>query len=447
MKQEYLEENRDLFKNFLNFTFFKNWKNSYRHENPDDDFMLLNYSSLEMNIGYSCDLGCEYCYYKRNGKDLYQGKAIKADEVLKNTDKLMNFMHKNELYANYELFAGEPFVLNYIWDWFDIVFDYLSKTKKEKRTRAISVPTNLSFLKSHNKEKFDKILKYIDKFKSIDVKLALSGSFDGPFIDKYNRKFTSDKLNYNKEFYDNFIKNKNSLGIGAHPMIYSNKIESWIDNFIWFVENDTIPYLLDVRNWEWNEKQLKDLFFLMRFIVNYLSVHSAKSGKSFKDLLDLTNGFNILIGPISTTGRGMGCSMQSVLDIQLHTLEIIPCHRLGYEQYSTGQLILNEDGTWDLTPKNVEFYIAEQATDSKSISPCSGCPINKLCAGTCLGANYEATGDPFTVPPSFCRESIAKVSGIMKGYEDIGYIDNILAGVDNITRSQIKFVLEEFKEL
>jgi len=50
--------------------------------------------------------------------------------------------------------------------------------------------------------------------------------------------------------------------MGFHPMIYSNKIEYWIDNFLWFQKmfykygiNPFNVYLLEVRNVEWLPQQ------------------------------------------------------------------------------------------------------------------------------------------------------------------------------------------------
>jgi len=59
-------------------------------------------------------------------------------------------------------------------------------------------------------------------------------------------------------------------------MIYSNHIDKWIDNFIWFQdkfkEYDIYPfvlYLLEVRNAEWNKSQIIDMGIFMRFLVKY----------------------------------------------------------------------------------------------------------------------------------------------------------------------------------
>jgi len=447
MKKEYTDENKEFFKTFLNNTFFKNWRESYRKEDPEEDFAILNYSQLEMNIGYACDLKCSYCYYKRSGKELYQNIPVRASDILKNTEKLMNFLYKNKMYANWELFAGEPFVLPYIWDWFDILYEYAAKTDISKRTRAIMIPTNLSFMKNHNKKVLEKIKEYKEKFSSICVDLGLSGSFDGPFMDNFNRKPVNKKHVYNEDFYNRYSSVCEELEIGSHPMIYSSNIEYWIDNFIWFTQNTNHLYLLDVRNWEWTPEQDKHLFYFMKFIVNYIFEYTKEIGISLSDYLQKTQGFNILMSPFSTIGRGLGCSIQSTLDIELHTIELIPCHRMGYKNLATGKFIFEDDGSWDFEPENVEMYIAEQSTDALSLSPCNSCPINTLCSGTCLGANYEASGDPFTVPPSFCRESTAKLAGIVKGFEDIGYIDTILSNVSVIHQSQIEYLLKNFEEM
>lgn len=444
MKKEYIQENNNLFKAFLETTFFKNWRAAERQEKKEDEFPILNYSMIELDIGYKCSLNCRYCYYARYGKELYQNVPIKAKDILDNTEKLMNFLWKNKMYADYDLFSGEPFMLPYIWDWFDIVYKYLEKTEISKRTRMISIPSNLSFLKDSNEKDLNTLRKYIKKFQKIDVILGISGSFDGPFMDEVNRPEISKNAKYNKNFYDKFASLSEEFSMGAHPMIYSNNIEYWPDNFLWFLENSRNLYLLDVRNWEWTVEQDKHLFYTMRFIVNLLfKMAKEKNVDPFEFILE--NNFNILTSPFNTTGRGIGCSIQSTLEIALHTMEIVPCHRTSYSNLATGKLILNDDGSYDVDTTNVELYLSEQATDAVSLSPCTSCPISTLCSGSCLGANYEATGDMYTVPPSFCRESMAKIGGIIKGCEDVGIISRFYDRTGLYESSQIQFVLDSFE--
>lgn len=450
MKQGYTDENRDLIKSFLENTFFKNWRGGVR-EDCEEKYPLQNYSSIELALGYACDLGCKYCYYNRFGKELYQNEKVKGKDVVENVRKVMNFLVKNEMMCGIDIFSGEAFVLSYIWDVLDVIHEYLSKAPINKRPTSLSIPTNLSFLKAHHTGKLEKIKEYKKKFNDIDVSLGLSGSFDGPFMDKFNRPFLNKNLKYTEEFYSNFVKSANEVHIGAHPMIYSNNIEYWIENLIWFMNDAKIAfYLLEVRNLEWTEEQSAQIYYMMRFAVNYLfkMYNQAPSDLIFPDFAKrLNNGFNALLHPFNSIGRGMGCSLQSTLNLNMHNLSLIPCHRTSYKHLTTGRFTFDEDGGYEFEPENIEMYFAEQASQATDFAPCTGCPIKGLCGGTCLGSNYESTGDLYTVPPSFCRLSHAKTAGIVQGWKDIGWLDYWYKQINPIKQSGIDFLLNEFKDM
>lgn len=447
MKQEYIEENKLFFKKYLDTTFFKNWKNSTRDKTQASDktlnkkeanWLLQNYSHLEMSIGYSCDLKCKYCYYAKYGKKLYQDEPVKARDVLKNTDKLMNFIYKNKMYISFEVFSGEPFMLPYIWDYFDILYEYLSKTEIDKRCERIAIPTNLSFLKRGRELILNKLIDYIEKFKKIDVQLSLSGSYDGLYMDAENRPHVNKNKKYDEYFYNNIVKYSPSLKLSSHPMIYSNNIEYWIENILWFLNTFGINgYLLEIRNTEWDIEQCKQMYYFCRFLANYLFIKFNKDLDKFSEFMQKQNGLNILSNSFSTIGRGIGCSIQGTLNLTMHNLNLALCHRLAYKNLIVGKFDFFEDGGYEFYPKNVELYVAVQSTNGNQITPCSSCDISELCTGSCLGENFESTGDIFTASPSVCRLARAKVLGVIKGLEDIGYIDFYLDTVNNICKNQI----------
>lgn len=451
MKDAYKEENKDLINSFMENTFFKNWRGAER-VGDEIKFPLQNYNSVEFALGYACDLRCKYCYYNRFGKELYQNEKVDGPTVVKNVEKFMNFLYKNDMLCNIDIFSGEAFILPYIWDIFDIMIEYMAKMPMKKRMPGFSIPSNLSFLKTNHEEKLKKLREYQAKFEKIGTQMTISGSFDGPFMDNFNRPFVNKKLKYTEEFYTNFVSNMNSMRLGAHPMIYSNNIEYWIENLIWFMgETRSVFYLLEVRNLEWTAEQAAQIFYMGRFAVNYVHkfyMMNTSEGKNFPDYVrKLNNGFNLLIHPFNIVGRGLGCSLQSTLNVNMHNLSLIPCHRTSYSHLTTGRFDFDDEGGYNFEPENVEMYIAEQVSDATEFAPCTGCPIKRLCGGTCLGSNYESTGDLYTVPPSFCRLSHAKIGGIIKGWEDVGWLNYFYRNADPTKRAGIDFLLNEFKDM
>ncbi len=451
MKKSYKDENKDLINSFLENTFFTNWRQAKRNSKKELEFSLPNYSSVELALGHACDLKCKYCYYSRFGKELYQNEKVDGPTVVKNVEKFMNFLLKNNMVCEIDIFSGEAFVLPYIWDVLDVILDYQTRTPIEKRVPAIVVPTNLSFLKSHNLDKLEKVRNYIEKFKAIDITFGLSGSFDGPFMDNLNRPFVNTKNNYTEKFYSRFVEELSDMNLGAHPMVYSNNIEYWIENLLWFI-NETRSgfYLLEVRNGEWTAEQSAQIYYMTRFAINYIHkiYRSIETDEIFpKFVQNANNGFNMLNSVFGTIGRGFGCSLQSTLNLNMHNLTLIPCHRTSYEHLTTGKFDFKEDGSYEFEPINVEMYLAEQASESTDLAPCTACPIKGLCGGTCLGSNLESTGDLFTIPPTFCMESHARVAGIIKGWEDVGWLDYYYKNLDPVKKAGIKFLLNEYKDM
>jgi radical SAM protein with 4Fe4S-binding SPASM domain len=440
MKKEYINQNKELFKTFLETTFFYNWRNSTREKTA-----LENYGSLEMSIGHTCDLHCKYCYYSRYGKELYQNKPVKAQDILANTEKLMDFIVKNNMLIKIEVFSGDPFNLPYIWEYFDIILKYCIKMPLEKRPMHISIPTNLSFLRQKDEINLNKLREYIVKFEEINVPMYLSGSVDGPFMDNFNRP-SIEKFNYDKVFYDKVLKQGKEIGYGFHPMIYSNNIENWIENFLWFYYLTGNLYLLEVRNAEWTEEQSKQLYYLMKFIIHFIFAVNDKDLKKTQEFIQKNRGFNILMNSLSRVGRGLGCSIQGTLNFQMNDLSIAPCHRTSYKEFSTGNIVFKEDGSYDFNPRNVEYYIAEHATEITRTYPCVSCSVNELCPGGCLGSNYESTGDPFVQHPSMCRMEHYKIAGIIHGFDEIGLLKTFLHGQPERKKSQIDYVLKTFGE-
>ena len=64
------QQEKDVFKSFLNKTFYTDWKNNNENFNGF-------YTHLELQINSKCDLGCKYCYYSKFGNKLYPNKIAK----------------------------------------------------------------------------------------------------------------------------------------------------------------------------------------------------------------------------------------------------------------------------------------------------------------------------------------------------------------------------------
>lgn len=439
-EEEYVKENSELLKTFIENTFFSEMRSANRNGGSG------NYSSIEVDFDYACDLSCSYCYYNKYGSDLFRKNSRKKEEVLNNLRKILKMIKKQNLYCSIEIFSGEFFKLPYWREALDILYNGLKEIEDEsKRPSSISIPTNLQIVNDTQAKK--EILNYCKIFEN-DLKctLSFSGSFDGPIMDNDNRpKKTGEK--YDKYFYDKVTEFSQIIKAGYHPMVYSRNSEYIFENILWFLNTRDITgfYLLEVRNPEWSEKDVLNLYYNLRLTINEIFVRNGYSLERMYKYMDTNRGFNMLHSVFHSVGRGLGCAMQSTLNIQLNDLTLIPCHRLSYTGQETGKFIIDEEGNYDVEAVNPELYIAEQCLDYRNISSCTNCIIRELCSGPCLGANYETTGEPLAIIPSVCRMEFFKLAGIIHGLDEVGYLDYYMDKI-NIRQENSSLVrLEEIE--
>jgi len=454
----YQEENDQLLQNLLERTFYRAWR-----EGPKSE--LTNYRALEIDPVPVCNLSCKYCYYSRFGNELYPPHLYKDEKkILNNLSSYCDFLIENEFNPEIEYFSGEALVQKVGLDGLDILLD---KMLGNGWDGPLVIPTNYTFLL--NDKLTERVEGYIERCKQYDVRLSLSASDDGKFCNA-NRPFKASVENmihkhgithwtYNDfedprgdGFYKKLFKFNKKHGYGFHPMIYSDNIELWMDNFLWFqdmMKEYDIPwwniYLLEVRNPEWSIEQCREYEKFIHDLIVWL--FEKKSGKNPDVLVDhLFNhrGFNTLSSTLSSGGRGLGCSYQSNIYLRLGDLAIMPCHRTSYDPMIIGHYNTDENNKiTGITSKNIEMMVAGQSLVSKNFPYCEQCLLKELCTQGCLGAQLETTGDPFTPIPTVCRLEHAKVRSMIRTYKEIGAFEEILSRVNE----NKKFALKQYESM
>jgi len=240
-------------------------------------------------------------------------------------------------------------------------------------------------------------------------------------------------LKYDDSFYDKLFRFSKDFNVGFHPMIYSNGIEKWKDNFLWFQEmfkKYDLPfhnlYLLEVRNKEWNIKQCQEFEKFVNFLVKWTWEKCDKDVEKISNFIFKEKGFNILTSSLSTVGRGIGCSVQSTMMLRLGDLKFSPCHRTSYDFMNAGEFVVKDGKIDNISSINPSLFFTINGINISSLPMCSICPISNFCTGGCLGSQYETTGDPFSPIPTVCRMELYKIRGLFRGYEEIGIMPKIL---------------------
>lgn len=428
-----------IYDNFLKrFEFNQRFTESLEEKDP----AMLN--GIELIIRPECNQQCEYCYITKHGKKLYP-KRFTNEEILNNLKLILDyfFIEKKLYVKHWELFAGDLFYDNLIFDIFDIFYPYLKNIYEHyshlTEITNIMIPNNCSFIKSD--EKIKKMQEYIDKFADIHCRIVLSASIDGKYA-----QGVREKDEYEDEYYEKLFTFFQKNQYGYHPMIYAGNIEHAIENYDWWLEqlekyntNLYQPMLLEVRNPdEWTDEKIQAYLKLLKHIINRRIKMFDNDIEEFTDHL-FTNhmkvrekescGYDPIVFPdVSNLNQAdtniITCSFSENLHIRLGDLSIVPCHRMCYPQFVAGNYIVNKEKNKiiGIEGYNVTSYIS-MVTYNPSVAPgCVTCPIKTHCIKGCFGAQYEWTGEYLIPILSVCTLFKAKTAFLIKTYYDLGVL-------------------------
>jgi len=447
------DENNAVIEAFLERTFYKGFRDPYNEKN-------VNFRSMEIILNYKCNLGCRYCYVNKFGDALYPPKYQDDERILRNLEILLEWIKENGFDPKLEVFSGEIFAQDLGFKALHMILDKLKGNRGN-----IVIPTNFTFLLSDALT--ERVEELMVKSREQGMRIVLSASFDGKYCEA-NRPFKgtieghkvspggiwswtyNDKKDpRNDEYYDRCFAFAKKWSCGFHPMVYSGSIEHWQRNFLWFQEKYMQHelgwknlYLLEVRNVEWSTEQIKEYCRFLRFLIKWAYEKCGNDWETFKEFLFKKKGFNILHSALSTTGRGMGCSIQSTFTVRTGDLAIVPCHRTSYPHLLYGHFNVEDGRIVGVEAHNTELWIAITSLTTKRLPYCVTCIISPLCSSGCLGSQLEVTGDLFTPIPTVCKMYHAKMKTFIDVFRDLGIYDRILNSIDT-TKQKALTGLEE----
>jgi len=431
----YYDENDELLKNLFEQTHFESWKQPRFHGIP-------GYSSIEIYTTSDCNLACKYCYLNRHQDKLYPPE-IRRDNatILKNIRMIFEWLKKNNYTPGIEYYSGSSLESEVGLQTLEVLYEAYKDAPLEIRPPYVTVPTNYTWLMDEEYEK--RVIEVLDKVKSLEIDLRFSASVDGPLMDTHNRPFRKESRlpeghlvfledKRDEVFYQKVFEFNAKYDFGFHPMVYSNKIHLWKENFLWFQEmykkfgfDFSSIYMLEVRNEEWSDIQIEQFVEFMEFLMDWTWEKLNQDKEAFLRFLTNKKGYNILVNTLFRTNRGTSCGLQQSLYVRAGDLKIIPCHRLSYDGYNFGQFIVEGGEIVDIKAENVDFAYTISSFDFRTQPVCQDCLLKESCMGGCTGAQLEYNGEPFIPILPVCKLMHAKTVAILKKLIEFDLYDSI----------------------
>lgn len=420
--EKYQAETDQLFESFLNRYFL----DDFRKELPEPKGKMI-----ELFIRGVCPSNCKYCYLIKHSKELYPRDCQDEKTILHNLEIFCKWYIKNRLRCHLVFFTGEIVKSGLIFKVLDVLYKYFSDSTNPYRPTDIIYPENGDFI--NDDALTEKMQSYIDKFKAVGIKFALSLSIDGKYMDE----------NRDKEHSENFYKKIGDFAdknfFGFHPMVSAFNIDKWIDNYKWWTSGEDIPkqlgnylMMLEVRDDNWTNEAIDKYLEFLNFVIDFEFEKCGQDKDSFarrvfKNENILSYYDNISIG--CTYGsrktfdpQGLSCSITNNLCLRLGDLAVVPCHRTSYDKFVTGYFKVDEE-TQEVIGykgKNVEALMSIYSWNRDSVPFCCDCDTKYWCPGPCLGSNYECSTDLFKPPETVCRLFKARAVFLIMKYESMG---------------------------
>ena len=408
------DEEKELLGHFLERTFYKDWQS----EGPGG-----LYSGLEFHLKSRCNLNCTYCYYNDrsgNGKKLHSNDMADAKTLEKNLELYLKFLSQNKYFpSKFEFFGGEVLNQPVFYKLIEQVFEFYKQTDKP---RHIMIPTNMSFVRKPRH--VERIFKLQERSYALRSPIGLSASIDGKYMDQINRPYFSRNKSqdyyYNDDFYDKVFAFAKEYGLAFHPMTHYVNIENAFKNFMWFQGNfkkHDIPwnylYQLEVRNDGWTQESVKHYVQFYKQLLEFSLTMFGGDTATFLNEFIFNKSQNFgnmnLFNNTSIIGRGIGCSMQTTMQMRLSDLMVTPCHRQSYDAFNGFKYTHDGESITGVETNNLAYYLGSMSTDQKTWPYCETCLIKSICMGGCPGSQFESMGEPYLPIPSVCLVQFGKI--------------------------------------
>lgn len=411
---------------------------------------------INLIIRPECNQKCAYCYITQYGDKLYpKEERANKNTILKNLKLILEWLINNKVAPNtFELFAGDLFHDNLLYEILDVFIDMYSNISDYPYPIHIIVPTNAYFLQFENYQK--QTLNYIDKCQQAKISLAFSISTDGLYAIDSRENVT---YNLDQSYYDTLFNFLSTIKAEMHPMISAENINNQKQNLEWWIQmfkkyklstyNIQFPSFLEVRNPNWTKNELQQLEeFLKFFLLTRLQLENNSIDQLTQTLFCSSSYYpfyDICRLNWKNSDTALSCAMAYEFSINVATLALPICHRLTYPEFNLGHFIIENNQINGILPsEKYSTHIQLKTIPPKFYPKCNSCMYKHLCIKGCLGAQYEYSGEVLMPIPSVCALEQVKINTLLKEYNKIGILDCALKN-NYIQNKEFENFIKQYK--
>lgn len=410
-------------------------------------------NQIELIITPDCSKNCGICYLQKHKNELYPKEIVNNDVIINNLKSFLTYLElSNTRISLLSLFSGEIWGDEFGFNVLDTLLDF---AKRHQFCYRISIPSNMDFLFVNNGKQ--KMEYYIKEFAKYGIKIHISASVDGKFLeDKWrprNGKYDL-SLDYDEDYYDTIFKFQSKYRFGLHPMVYSKNCDKWCENFDWFMEMINkfydIPYepmMLEVRDNNWTKEDICSYIKFLDHVItwkldNVFNWNIPGFSQYLANIRSYKRFSNSNIA-LYVHNDKLDCTIQKTLFIRLGDLTIVPCHRSCYPENIYGYITFN-GSTYDVEAKNISLMSdIYKSIPNKDYPVCKDCLYNILCPKGCLGSQYENSGNMFEPCNTVCDMYKAKIDFLINKYSELGVFDCLAKFPE--TKSYVE-IINQFKK-
>lgn len=433
MNEGYIKEDQILFSHILE----KNYFNIFRHGNK-------NSKGIELFINGLCSANCSYCYLKKHQKDLFPSSLYNVDKILANTKQILQWYIDNKFCCNLDIFSGELFTTDLGIKLLDLLYNTFNKKDLKFKPQMIMFPDNMNFIQS--KEITNKIQEYIDQFKKINIRIQFSASIDGAKCE-FGRTIQTD------QFYKDCFEFLDRNDFYCHPMVSSQNIKYWPENYLWWVQNAPSQIsrrlmMLEVRDETWDNQSIIALNTFCDFLINFKLLNYFNNDlKNFTKYVFRIQPQNTPYSPELITCASYfnndhdHCGFKDEFIIRVADLSLCLCHRLSYPNLILGHF--NEQNEIIMNKNTVPLLFTKVQAHKYCLPYCESCVFEPICIGYCLGNSYENYQNILIPTKQVCDLYQQKNIFLIKKYNSMGMFDILETELcNNINGTSLSYLIE-----